>query len=143
MVDNNFKRVVIVNFVTALIITLVACYFLKKINLMDVMHIGNIFGLYFLTIYGVDILVESGKIKNKQRFLLAAALIVVFDVVFLILIPILFGSVFDVSDYLILVFNGARVDVNFNVFVYLSIFAVLMLIFNLLLYFKDRKYEVE
>lgn len=143
MVDNNFKRVIIINFITALIITFVACYFLKKINLMDVMHIANLFGLYFLVIYGIDILVESGKIRNSQRFLLAIGLIIVFDLVFLILVPLIFGNVFDVTDYLILVFNGARVDINFNVFIYLAIFAGLMLIFNFLLYLKDRKYEVE
>lgn len=139
MLDSHLSRVVTVNFISAMIISFVGCYFLKTVNLTDVMHIANLFGLYFLVIFGIDILIESGDIRNNhQRFLLAIALILVFDLVFLILVPLLFGNVFSVTDSLVLVFNGARVDLSFNTYFYMAIFAVLMLIFNLLLYLKDK-----
>ena len=146
MFDSHFSRVLIINFISALIITFVACYFLKTFNLVDVLHIANIFGLYFLVIFGIDILVESGDINNNhQRFLLAIALIIIYDAIFLIFVPLIFGSNFlKISDYMIFVFNGARFDLTLNVGTYLIIFAVLMLIFNFLLYLKDkRRHEVE
>ena len=140
MFDSNFSRVIIINFVSALIISLVGCYFLKTVELSDVMHIANLFGLYFLVIYGIDILIASGDLQNnRQRFLWVIALILLFDGVFLILVPLLFGNVFSVPDYLTLVFNGARFDITLNSFVYLAIFAIIMIIFNILLYFKDKE----
>lgn len=140
MFSSNFSRVVTVNFVSALIISLVACYFLKTVNLTDVMHIANIFGLYFLVIFGIEILVESGDIKNNhQRFLLALGLIALFDLIFLIVVPLLFGNVFSLSDYVIFVVNGARVDLTLSPYVYMIIFATIMMIFNFLLFLKDRE----
>ncbi|WP_405295263.1 hypothetical protein [Methanobrevibacter sp.] len=140
MFDSKFSRVLIVNFVTASIITFVACYFLKTFNMTDVMHIANIFGLYFLVIFGVDILIESGDLKNnRDRFLLVIALIVVFDLIFLIFTPLIFGNVFSINDYLTFIVNGARFDLILNTPIYLIIFAAIMLIFNYLLYRKDKK----
>lgn len=144
MNDNVFYRVVIINFITALIITLVGCYFLKTLHLMDVMYIANIFGLYFIVVYCIDILVQAGNIQNNyQRFIYAAAFIIIFDLLFMFIVPLLFGNVFASSDYLILVFDGARLDLTLNTPVYLAIFGILMLIFNFLLYLKDRKKVVE
>lgn len=138
---SNFTRATILNLITALIITYVACYFLSTINLTSVLYISNIFGLYFLVVYGIDILIESGDVKNNyQRFLLAIALIIIFDLIFLILTPLLFGAnALSVSDYLIMVFDGIRFDLTMDVIFYLGVFAVLMMVFNLLLYLKDRK----
>ena len=70
MVEANFIRAVVVNFLSALIITLVGCYFLLEYGLGEVTYIGNLFGLYFLVVFGTEILIESGKIHNnlKSRF---------------------------------------------------------------------------
>ena len=146
MFDSHFSRVVIVNLISALIITFVACYFLMTFHLTDVLHVANIFGLYFLVIFGIDILVESGDVKNNhERFLIAIALIIIYVAIFLIFVPLIFGSDFlKLSDYLIFVFDGVRFDLTLNVGIYLIIFAVIMLIFNFLLYLKDKeKYGVE
>ena len=140
MLDSHLSRVIIINFISALIISLVGCYFLMTITLTDVMHIANLFGLYFLVIFGIDILIESRDIRNdSQRFILAIALILIFDLVFLIIVPLLFGNVLGVTDSMIFVFNGARFDFSFNVYTYLAIYAILMMIFNILLYLKDRQ----
>lgn len=47
MVSKSFVRAVIINFVTSFILAIVACYFLVKFGLTDVMYIGSLFGLYF------------------------------------------------------------------------------------------------
>lgn len=140
MFDSKFSRVLIINFVTACIITFVACYFLKTFNMTDVMHIANLFGLYFLVIFGINILVESGDLKNnRNRFILVIVLIILFDLVFLIFTPILFGNVFSINDYITFIVNGARYDLILNTPIYLAIFAAIMLIFNYLLYLKDKE----
>lgn len=140
MLDSHLSRVIIINFISAVIISLVGCYFLMTINLTDVTHIADLFGLYFLVIFGIDILIESRDIRNdRQRFILAIALILIFDLVFLIIVPLLFGNVLGVTDSMIFVFNGARFDFSFNVYTYLAIYAILMMIFNILLYLKDRQ----
>ena len=93
-----------------------------------------------MVIFGIDILVESGDLRNdRQRFLAAIGLILIFDLVFLVMVPLLFGDVLSVTDSLIFVFNGARFDFSLNVYVYLAIYAMLMIIFNLLLYLKDKQ----
>ena len=140
MFDSHLSRVVTVNFVSALIISFVGCYFLKTVNLTDVMDIANIFGLFFLVTFGIDILVESGDIENnRQRFILAIALILAFDLAFLIMVPLLFGDVFSATDTMAFAVGGTRLSFSFNVYVYMAIFAVLMMVFNYLLYLKDRE----
>lgn len=138
MLNSHLLRVLTVNFISAMIISLVACYFLKTVNLTEVMHIANIFGLCFLVIFGIDILVESGDIRNGQRFLLAIGLILIFDLAFLIIVPLLFGNVFNVTDSVVLAFGGARFRFS-NVYIYLAVYAVLMLIFNFILYLKEKE----
>lgn len=140
MLESHLSRVLSINFISALIISLMGCYFLKTINLTNLMHIANLLGLSFLVIFGIKILVESGDIRNgSQRFLVAIALILVFDLVFLILVPFFFGDVLSVTDSFVIPFNGTSIGLHFNVYVYLAIYAILMLVFNLLLYLRDRE----
>lgn len=139
MLNGHLRRVLTLNFVSAMVLTLVVCYFLKTLYLMDVIYIANLFGLYYLVVYGINMLIDSGHLENnRERFIVVIGLILVFDVVFLLMSLIMFTPVFGVNDYLTMVFNGARIDLSFNIFTYLAIFAVLMLIFNVLLYFKER-----
>ncbi|WP_405305449.1 hypothetical protein [Methanobrevibacter sp.] len=139
MLESHLSRVLSINFISALIISLVGCYFLKTINLTNVMHIANLLGLSFLVIFGINILVESGDIRNgSQRFLVAIALILIFDLVFLFIVPFFFEDVLSVTDSFVFAFNGARVNLHLNVYVYLAIYAIVMLVFNLSLYLRDR-----
>ncbi|MDO5859162.1 hypothetical protein [Methanobrevibacter sp.] len=139
MISRTFLRATIINFITAFIVAIVACYFLIEFKLTDVMYIGSLFGLYFLVVFGIDIMIESGELpNNKKRFIFAVACIVVFDLLFLLLIPLLFGAnVFDPFDYLVMVFDGVRFDLILNVYFYLIVFSILMLIFNYILYKWD------
>ena len=130
MFEGHLLRVVAINFISALIISFVACYFLKTLHLSWAMHIADLFGLFFLAVFGISILVESGDVRNNhQRFVLAIALIVVFDMIFLIIVPLLFGNVFSALTY----------GIN-SVFIYLAIYAVIILLSNFALYMRDRKY---
>ena len=136
MVEANFIRAVVVNFLSALIITLVGCYFLLEYGLGEVTYIGNLFGLYFLVVFGTEILIESGKIHNNfERFVFVIVNTLVFDIVFVILIPKIFGShVLDYFDFIPLSLGGFQFDLILGTQFYMLVFAVMMLIFNYLLY---------
>lgn len=139
MAENYFSRVVLVNFITALIISLVVCYFLKTVDMLDILYISSIFGLYFFTVYGVKILVESGDMPNNyQRFLYVLLFIIIFDIIFVLIASLLFGNLFTLSDSMALNFHGLNIDFAFNA-IYFVVSAILMIIFNFLLYRKDRK----
>lgn len=136
MKRSEVTRVIIINFISAFIVTLVACLFLDSFDLMDIMYVANIFGIYFLVVYGIDMLVQSGEIPNDyRRFVIAIIFIIIFDVIFLYLIPLVFGvHVFSSADYFSLNLNGAEFNFVLNSRVYLTIFAILMLYFNFRLY---------
>lgn len=139
MKRQNFYRVIILNFVSALIIAGVGCYFLATFNLNEVLYIGNLFGLYFLTVYGMEILIDAREITNNaQRFMYLLIFILVFDVIFMLVMPLLFGYAgFNAADSLTFVFNGAQFDFILTTLFYLSVFALIMIIFNLILYRKE------
>lgn len=138
MVESSFVRAVIINFISAAIITGVTCYFLLEFKLTDVMYIGNLFGLYFLVVFGTDILVDAKKIENNyKRFLFVILNILVFDILFLMLIPLVFGQhVLDSFDTFLMVFNDIEFNLILNAEFYMAVFAILMLIFNYLIYRK-------
>lgn len=137
--NKDFTRFLITNFISSFIIAAVGCYLLIKIGLYDVLYIGNIFGIYFLIIYGVNVLVEEGYIENKRRTLLAAAYILIFDAVFISVIPLLFGfDFYKTTDIINLTLNGVNVNLIFNPIVYLAIFALVILIFNYMLLRLER-----
>ena len=60
-------------------------------------------------------------------------------VLILIFTPILFGNLFSINDYITFIVNGARYNLILNTPIYLAIFAAIMLIFNYLLYLKDKE----
>ena len=140
MVEANFLRASIINFISAFIIAGVACYFLLQFNLTEVMYIGNLFGLYFLVVFGTEILIESGKLQNNyKRFVFVIVNTIIFDVLFLILVPMIFGKhILDPVDNILLSFGGFEYNLVLNSTFYMTIFALMMLVFNYLLYRKTR-----
>ena len=132
----EISRVIIMNFISAFIIALVACLFLDSFDLMNVMYVANIFGVYFLVVYGVDVLVQSGSIPNDyRRFIVVIILIVIFDIIFLYLIPMIFGAhVFSSVNYMSVNLDGIEMNFMFNAKFYMIVFAILMLYFNYRLY---------
>ena len=136
MENGSFVRAVIANFLSAFIISAVACYFLLTYGLTEVIYIGNLFGLYFLVVFGTEILIESGKLQNNiQRFKFVIVNIIVFDILFLIVMPLLFGAhIFDPADNIFMVFGGFQYNLVLGVYFYMVVFAILMLVFNYLFY---------
>jgi len=109
------------------------------------MYISNIFGLLFLVVFGIEILVESGDVRNNpERFLLAIVLILIYDAIFLIFVPMFFGSGFlSVSGYAVSIF-GMSFVLPLAVITYFIVFAVIVLAFNYVLYLRERRiYGVE
>ena len=136
MKRSEISRVVIINFISAFIVTLVACLFLDSFDLIDVMYVANIFGIYFLVVYGIDMLVQSGQVPNDyRRFILAIIFIIIFDIIFLYVIPLIFGAhSFSSVNYLSFNLDGNEMNLILNSKFYLTIFAILMLYFNFRLY---------
>ena len=144
MKGGNFYRVLILNFISSLIIAIVTCDILYSFRLYGGMYLGNLFGLYFLVVYGVNNLIEAREIPNNvSRFIVVMAYILLFDAVFLFIIPLLFGpNAFPATEYLSMNYNGAPIVIFLSKEFYLALFAVVMLIFNFLIY-RRYKHHIE
>lgn len=141
--NRGIARYLIITFISALIITYVICYFLQMHGLKEVLYIACLFGLYFSVIYAVNVLVEEKVVPNNyKRFLLVVALILLFDVVFIVLVPFIFKfDLFSTNDVISLTFNGATYNLMLNGIFFIALFSVLMLILNYILYRSDKKIE--
>ena len=85
MAGRNIYRVLILNFISSLIIAIVACDILYSFGLKGGMYLGNLFGLYFLVVYGVNNLADAREIPgNVYKFILIMAFILIFDVAYLL-----------------------------------------------------------
>ncbi len=143
MEKGNLIRVLILNFVTSLIIAIVTSDILYSFHLVGGMYLGNLFGLYFLVVYGVNNIVEAEQIPNNYlRFLVVILYIILFDVAFVFIIPLLFGpNAFPATEILSLGYGGAQFDIPLSKEFYLALFAVVMLIFNFLIYRRRIHHE--
>lgn len=139
----KFLRFLIINFITSLIIAYSGCFVLTKLGLNDVLYIGNLFGIYFLIIYGLNILVEEGYIRNNyRRFLFAAIYILIFDIVFILTIPIIFNyNPFLPTDYLNFIIYNHEFNLMMNSIFYMVIFAIVIFIFNYFLYKSEMEFQ--
>ena len=141
--NRGIARYLIITFISSLIITYVICYFLQMHGLKEVLYIACLFGLYFSVIYAVNVLVEEKVVPNNyKRFLLVVAFILLFDVVFIVLVPFIFKfDLFSTNDVISLTFNGATYNLMLNGIFFIALFSVLMLILNYILYRSDKKIE--
>lgn len=139
--NKNFLRFLTTNFFTSLIIAYVVCFILNTVGLKNVLFIGNLFGIYYLVIYGMNIAVEEGYIKNNyERTIFALIYVIIFDIVFIIGLPLLFGfSLFLPADYIAFVLNGFKFNLVLNSFFYMFIFTIVILIFNYALSKSDSR----
>ena len=134
--NTKFLRFIIIILLTALIISYVGCYVLIKLGLNDVLYIANLFGIYFLIIYGLNILVEEGHVPNTSlRFIFAGIYILIFDIIFIFTTIFLFNfNPLLPPDYLNFVINGFEFNIMLNSLFYIIIFAIVIFIFNYFLY---------
>lgn len=143
MGNSNLIRVLIMNFITSLIIAIVTSDIFYTFNLMGGMYLGNLFGLYFLVVYGVNNIIEARKIPNNYlRFVLVILYILIFDIAFIIIIPLLFGpNAFPAPEILSLGYGGGQLDILLSREFYLVLFAIVMLLFNFLIYRRHIRHE--
>lgn len=143
MEHGNLIRVLILNFISSLIIAIVTSDILDAFHLKGGMYLGNLFGLYFLVVYGVNNLVEARKIPNNYaRFIVALIYILVFDIAFVLIIPLLFGpNAFPPTEYLFMNYSGNMFNIALSKEFYLALFAIVMLIFNFLIYRRHIHHE--
>ena len=141
--NRGIARYLIITFISALIITYVICYFLQMHGLKEVLYIACLFGLYFSVIYAVNVLVEEKVVPNNyKRFLLVVGFILLFDVVFIVLVPFIFKfDLFSTNDVISLTFNGATYNLMLNGIFFIALFSLLILILNYILYRSDKKIE--
>lgn len=140
MAGRNIYRVLILNFISSLIIAIVACDILYSFGLKGGMYLGNLFGLYFLVVYGVNNLADAREIpSNVYKFILIMAFILIFDVAYLVIIPLIFGpNAFPATEFLAINYNGVPVNFELSKEFYLALFAVVMLIFNFIIYRRNK-----
>ena len=143
MEHGNLVRVLIMNFISSLIIAVITSDILYTFGLIGGMYLGNLFGLYFLVVYGVNNIIEARKVPNNYlRFVLVIAYILLFDIAFLIIIPLLFGpNAFPPTEFLSMNYSGAQFELLLSKEFYLVIFAVLMLLFNFLIYRRHIRHN--
>lgn len=136
MEHGNLIRVLVLNFISSLIIAIVTCDILYSFHLYGGMYLGNLFGLYFLVVYGVNNIIEAKKIPNNYlRFIVVLIYIFLFDIAYLFIIPLLFGpNAFPATEYLAMNYNGVPFEIFLSKEFYLLLFACVMLLFNFLIY---------
>lgn len=142
MAQKNIYRALLINFISSLIIAIVTCDILNAFGLKGGMYLGNLFGLYFLVVYGVNNLADAREIPtNVFKFILILAFILLFDAVFLFLIPLIFGpDAFPATEFVKVNYNGVPFAFALTKEFYLAVFAIVMLIFNFLIYRRDKKW---
>ena len=140
MAGRSVSRVLLLNFISSLIIAIVTCDILYSFGLKGGLYLGNLFGLYFLVVYGVNNLADAREIpSNIYKFILIMAFILLFDVAFLFIIPLIFGpNAFPATEFMAINYNGVPFNFKLSKEFYLALFAVVMLIFNFLIYRRDR-----
>ena len=141
--NRGIARYLVITFISSLIITYVICYFLQIHGLKEIIYVSCLFGLYFSVIYGVNVLVEEKVVENNyKRFLLVATYILIFDIVFIALVPFIFKyDLFSSNDVISLTFNGVKYNLMLNGIFYIILFSILILILNYILYRSEKKLE--
>ncbi|WP_405276560.1 hypothetical protein [Methanobrevibacter sp.] len=142
MARKHIYRVVFINFISSIIIAIVTCDIFHVFGLKGGMYLGNLFGLYFLVVYGINNLVEARKMPSDAfKFFLIILFIVLFDAIFLLIIPAIFGpDAFPATELLKINFNGIQFTLQLSKEFYLVLFAIVMIIFNLVIGRRNKHY---
>lgn len=140
MVSANFFRVSIFNFISAFLIAIVVSYIFISLKFNLGIYIACLFGLYFLTVYSLNNVVEAREIPNNYlRFISVVILCALFDIVFVFVIPLIFGSnVIPATENVTLNLSGSVFNVPLGRELYFAVIAVVMLIFNFIIYRRQK-----
>ena len=137
---NGLLRIMIINFIAAVLITVIVWFCLYTTQLPDIMYLGAFFGLYVFAYFGINTIVDDEIIPNNYyRVILAIICIIIYLIVFMFMMPMIFGSnVFPADHTLasIIPYDGVGSDLVLSTNLYLAIFSIIVLALNV--YYMDR-----
>lgn len=124
-----FFRQLAVNFIGAMIITALISWAMSTTGFGDLIYLGALIGLLVFCVFGLNTLVDEHLIEdNMYRLLLAVFCIAVYDIAFVLLMPLLFGEgILMISHSL----AGFGLDVVLDSTMYLAIFSLIVFLINL------------
>ncbi|WP_407415877.1 hypothetical protein [Methanobrevibacter sp.] len=130
----GFSRFMLINFISSILITIIVWFCLYTIQLPDVMYLGAFFGMYVFAYFGVNLIVDDEIIPNNYyRVLLAAICLLIYLIVFMYMMPLIFGPGVFPADHTIssiIPYGGFGSDFVLNTNLYLAIFTIIILALN-------------
>ena len=140
MVSANFFRVSIFNFISSFLIAIVISYIFISLKFNLGIYIACLFGLYFLSVYSLNNVVEAREIPNNYlRFISVLIICALFDIILVFALPLIFGpNVFPAAENVTLNLSGSVFNVPLGREFYFAVIAVVMLIFNFIIYRRQK-----
>ena len=137
---NGLSRLMIINFISAILITIIVWFALYTTQIPDLMYLGAFFGLYVFAYFGINLIVDDEIIQNNyKRGILAIICIIIYLIVFWFMMPMVFGpNVFPAEHTIssIIPYDGPGSDFVLNTNVYLVIFSIIVMVLNV--YHMDK-----
>ena len=121
----QISRLMIMNFIISIIITVMLCFALSTVKIDNLAYLGVLLGVYVFAGYGVNRIVDEKLIEGKsQKIALVIISLIVFYLFFTYVMPLFFNmSVFGIIDFgKNMVFDSQSL---------LIIFSAIVLIFSL------------
>lgn len=130
----EFSRSMAMSFLASIVVTIILWFFLYTLHIDYVMYLAALVGMYVFAGFGMNRLVDENVIENNySRFILAIVCILIYSVVFIYIMPMVFGpNVFP--QPLNLVNYGIGFDFAFSNEIILAIFGLIVLAVNYLDY---------
>lgn len=130
----EFSRSLLMSFLASIAVTIILWFFLYTLHIDHVMYLAALVGMYVFAGFGMNRLVDEKVIENNaSRFILAIVCIFIYSVVFIYVMPLVFGpnvfpQPFNMVNY------GIGFDMAFTTEIILAIFGLIVLLVNYLDY---------
>ena len=130
----EFSRSMAMSFLASIVVTIILWFFLYTLHIDYVVYLAALVGMYVFAGFGMNRLVDENVIENNySRFILAIVCILIYSVVFIYIMPMVFGpNVFP--QPINLVNYGIGFDFAFSNEIILAIFGLIVLAVNYLDY---------
>lgn len=131
---SEFSRSMLMSFLGSIAVTIILWFFLYTLHIGYITYLAALLGMYVFAGFGINRLVEDNVIENNaSRFVLAIVCIVIYSVVFMYVMPLVFGpNVFPAPlnpiDY------GIGLDMVFTTETVLAVCGAIVLLANFLDY---------
>lgn len=128
----KFSKSLLMSFLASLVITIILWFGLYTLHIDYVMYLAALVGMYVFAGFGINQMVDDNIIENNaSRFILAIVCILIYSVVFIYMMPLVFGpNVFPQP----LDLAGYGVNLVLTNEIILAIFGLIVLVLNCLDY---------